>query len=324
MNTIDFLIAHQAIFLSVAAAYMALFAVGLRLHLSVVSDEFRFDLPGLFRRLSVGRKVVLIAAGVTLTTSVGSLVTGRGLIPKTLGLKLPPIQAAAQPTRKLLVFIHGWNGDEAETWQKFPTLARHDQRLAQFDIWAIDYPTYMFRRNVGISNLASFFDDQFANVYGIYERYDSIVIVAHSMGGLLSRKLLIHRAIAGASNTKYVAIIEIASPHAGAKPAALARALGVSRGFTDEMKSGSTFLNDLRDDWRRLSGRPPTFCLGSIHDGVVSAESALAECDGGFPYHVAYGHTALVKPDDDADPRYTTPVAHIPGLSRLPVPVLSQ
>ncbi len=346
MTVIDYLISHQAALLAAVAPILVVLVVtAMKWHGSITTHaeqtiRRRLDLRGtigsrkeryvsgtgwllLERLVRPIRKMPILFVAVVMVVvaaAVLSVVTDWTPIPKTVGLKLPDIETAEAGKRatKLLIFIHGWNGDKQDTWEKFPQLARNDPPLGEYDIWPIDYPTYMFRRQLGIEGLARFFDDQFQTVYGIDARYESIVIICHSMGGLVARRLLIRRTLRGENNSRYAALIEIATPHQGADPAALADALDVSRGVTEEMKAGSSFLNVLQDDWRQLQRRRPhTFCLGSNHDRVVSSESALADCDEGVLYPMGYSHTALVKPDNAQDQRYTTPVAHIPGVPPL-------
>ncbi|HWM91731.1 MAG TPA: alpha/beta fold hydrolase [Thermoanaerobaculia bacterium] len=189
-------------------------------------------------RLERHRIVFSVSGAAVALAALVSGMTDVAVVPKTAGLSLPPIAEAAAPSSNLLIFIHGWNGDKEGTWKRFPDLARGDKRLHGYAIWSLDYTTYITRRNIGIARVASFFNDEFENVRGIYDRYDNnIVIIAHSMGGLVARELLIQRRLRNLSNEKRKILIEIATPHAGANQARLLRMLGLSRRFADSMET---------------------------------------------------------------------------------------
>lgn len=340
MNVFDSLIANQALalmLLGVGAAALAFLGAFLRQQERAeapvasgapgkTAPSHPTGKPGRFARASAflirHRVALLTSGGVFGVLGAAAFLTDWAPVPKTIGLSLPPIEGpvhTATPRRKLLIFIHGWNGDAQGTWRNLPQLARADSRLSDFDVWSIGYPTYITKRNIGISRLAAFFGDQFETVFGIYGRYDEIVIIAHSMGGLISRKILLQRQLANKSNRQHTILIEIATPHAGANQAKLLSALNISRGLPESMKPDSPYLRDLSDEWRLLPSRPSTVCIASEHDAVVPISSAFADCDKPLPYPDDYSHTAIVKPQTNSDKRYYTPIAHIPGVPPLPI-----
>jgi len=190
----------------------------------------------------------------------------------------------------------------------FPQLVQEDQAFDSFNVLAIGYPTFLTRRNLNVKPMARWLDDCFERK-GFYRRYEGIWIIAHSMGGLIARELLIanrmHR-----NDEPYKFLIEIASPHQGASVAGLAKALGVSRGLVDDLTPGSPFLSNLREDWNGLILRPSTFCLTSPHDAIVSEESAIAQCDRYLRYP-QWGHIDMVKPSDRKDERYAVPMSRV-------------
>lgn len=234
-------------------------------------------------------------------------------VPKAVALSLPPAARDFPENKRLLVFVHGWGGDPQASWQVFPELVLHDKRYQAFNLIVVSYPTFYARRNLGVKAMAQWLNDRFEREQ-VYQRYDSIWLLTHSMGGLIARELLIANRLQR-ENSAFKLLIEIATPHSGAQIAPLATTLGVSRGFVEDLAPGSVFLNSLRDDWNLLKDRPRTFCLTSPHDMVVTEDSAIAQCDEYLRYP-QWGHIEMVKPQDNKDERYLVPMSRVkPGAS---------
>lgn len=231
-------------------------------------------------------------------------------IPPDSWLDLPAPLTDKANNDKLILFIHGWNGDAATTWRDFPNLAAGDSRLAGYNVWSIDYPTFMLRRNLSVTGVADFLTRHFNNTSQVFERYQEIVVVAHSMGGLVAREVAIQTVLHGRTRS-FSKLIEISVPHEGANPARLGSALRISRPLTSDMAPGSDFLRDLQTHWFALAAKPHTYCISSPQDDVVSEASAKAQCADATGYPQG-GHTEIVKPQSRSDLRYTTPMSQIP------------
>jgi pimeloyl-ACP methyl ester carboxylesterase len=230
-------------------------------------------------------------------------------IPPAIGLKLPQIIRRSPSNDSLIIFLHGWNGGGAETWQRFPTIVQHDKRFIHDDLLIINYPTYFLRRDLNITDLSEFVGKSLESDLHVFERYRTITVIAHSMGGLVAREVAIQHDL---RRTKggFTQLIEIATPHDGANPSRLASALGISTESAADLTHGSRFLAALRTHWGDFAARPPTVCLGSPQDLVVSAESAESDCVDRVTYP-QWGHTEMVKPTDAADYRYVVPTRYV-------------
>jgi len=219
-------------------------------------------------------------------------------IPKAIDLDLDEGPLCSKPAnRKLLAFIHGWNGDSNNTWRKFPTLACHDPKFSDVNILVVDYPTYMLRRNLHITELSDWLNNKL-DAADQSQRYEKMAIVAHSLGGLIAREMVIIRELARKQVT-FGLLISVASPYEGANIAKLGKALQIGQLFAEEARPGSSFLVTLGKHWALLRSRPRTYCYSGVGDAVVSNSSAVAKCDGftTHPHH-HWGHQDLVKPDD--------------------------
>lgn len=242
-----------------------------------------------------------IGAALLATSSV------LALTPRTAFMDLPPFYRSIPGNDRLLVFLHGWNGDPVETWNQFPSLVGSDPRFAGVDILSISYPTYIWKRNLRIPQLARWIKKEL-DTSGM-DRYQQAIIVAHSMGGLVARHIVIKQILASQCSS-FGLLVEVATPHGGAEYSYLASLLGISKEFTRDLAPNSDFLVDLSNDWKDTGNKPQSSCYASKGDEVVPEESATRDCDKTLT-HLEWGHTELVKPEAATDPRYAFPMQDV-------------
>ena len=233
-------------------------------------------------------------------------------LPKTTALEFPaPIRQTAG-NNALIVFIHGWQGDPTETWKQFPELLKKDKRFDGYDVLSLSYPTYISRRSLTIPQLAQWLTEQMKQ-RGYYSKYNNIFIIAHSLGGLVAREVVIENRLGSVPNNVRK-LVEIATPHTGANIAGLALALGIDRAYVREVEPSSRYLADLRDKWNHLDPRPATFAITSVEDQVVTTASAEEQCDR-YRVFPQWSHTELAKPGSANDDRYMFVMDQIGGGS---------
>lgn len=319
MEFIDLIVRNQLLlFELLASAVVALLYLGRRwllgLRITVPTgsgtlggtgvSSITFSARDLLNQMSVTQIILTLFAIFLAITAIGFFEP----VSKATALPLPPASRDLPSNKSLIVFVHGWDGDPRATWQVFPELVQRDETFDSFNVIAISYPSFYARRNLGMRAMARWLNERFERER-IYERYENIWLLTHSMGGLIARELLIANRLRR-DNGAYRILVEIATPHQGASIAALAKALGVSSGFVDELFPGSPFLSNLREDWNALKDRPKTYCLTSPHDSVVTAESAIAQCDEYLRYP-QWDHIDMVKPIDQKDERYAVPMSRV-------------
>lgn len=209
---------------------------------------------------------------------------------------------------KALVLLHGWTGGN-DTWKALAVLAQKDPKLVEFNILTVNYPTFMVRRNLDLPSLA-------VNVAALIDERlpgNEISIIAHSLGGVVARKIVLLEAQKTAG-LKIRAVAAVASPHGGARwLAPIGSRLGISTTILPDIAEQSSFLSDLRISWniyrsRQGSSAVPFRCFRGIHDAVVSEESAANLCDR-FEQFSTFGHLDVVSPVSHDDDRYKKPVA---------------
>lgn len=220
-------------------------------------------------------------------------------------------------TSKLIVLIHGVFGDAASTWdnpggtswQKLLS----SPRFTEFSVYVVDYPTPKLDRASGIEEIANgvllhLQDD------GVFERYSEIVLVGHSMGGLIAKRILIdlNRPTQINKLRRVKAVFYISTPAQGAPLGELGSWLSRNPQLKDMSPADlNSFLQIVENMWQNLmrdratAGAPRAYCAYETEQTgptmVVSRVYAATLCDEN-PLPVAANHMSIVKPRDDQDP----------------------
>lgn len=187
--------------------------------------------------------------------------------------------------QNLIVFVHGIRDDGNLTWTNgttnatWPEMLAQDERFESFDLSSYHYSSLLFQNgSLSISEVA----DQLAFRLDqeLVDSYESIVFVAHSMGGLVVRNLLLkHDYLADQVPLIYF----LATPTAGADIARLANVLDLGNRQLDAMTSfeQSNFLQDQSSSWRASSMFSEIYSLCAFENrttfGVLVVNQASAE-----------------------------------------------
>ncbi|MBK8541952.1 MAG: alpha/beta fold hydrolase [Ardenticatenia bacterium] len=94
------------------------------------------------------------------------------------------------PEPNLIVFAHGYSGDPDGTWERFPNLIlQHGQGFEQgYQLASFGYDTRKVANREDLDSLTDLFKT-FLKTQG--NKAENIFIIAHSLGGLLARRLLL-------------------------------------------------------------------------------------------------------------------------------------
>ena len=116
-------------------------------------------------------------------------------------------------TNNLILFIHGFTGNSDFTWgsqsNSFPSMLAKNKGIAlAFDIGVFEYYTRLTQSKVTFDNISSFLKKEKRNKnlsidelqellntqFVVSEKnYENVVIIAHSMGGLLSKAFILNK-----------------------------------------------------------------------------------------------------------------------------------
>lgn len=216
-------------------------------------------------------------------------------------------------SRTVIIFIHGVLGDSHKTWtvgtgkSGWPDIVFNEKKLQPVDIFAVGYKSEPLAKasnieEIAVRTLQSLKDEE------IFKRYDNVVFVAHSMGGLITKRMLRMLQVDSPEDFHKVKnVIFFSTPAQGADLAAMAKWLSSNPQFENMKPSDfNAFLQVLDNDWNSLLHArtadmpfPRSYCayetepLGSVV--VVPRSGSERGCDE-TPVAFDRNHSTIVKP----------------------------
>lgn len=237
------------------------------------------------------------------------------------------LHTAGGNTRSLIIFIHGINGDNQATWKNsaarksWPEMIAADSSMSA-DTLAISYLSTALGRSSNIEEVANRVAVQLVN-HRIFEGYDQIAIIAHSMGGLIAKRVV---RIVERDNPNFLpkikAILFFATPAQGSNLATVSGPFSNNPQLSDMLPSdGHSFLQTLDNDWQALLRSrtterpfPKVFCayetLPTFEIMVVPRSDSQQACDSA-PLGLDFNHVDIVKPDSESSEIYVFAAASI-------------
>jgi hypothetical protein len=220
-----------------------------------------------------------------------------------------------EPDNKtLIVFVHGWTGDSIQTWtnpktgEYWPNLLRTDKAFSGMNIFVLEYPPAKPEGGLTITDISQV----------LYERllanrimsYDKVIFLAHSLGGLTVRQMLLDRRDLA---EKVAFLFFFGTPTEGSGLARIGKYLShdpVIPALGPIDGTGDSYLSVMINSWKRASFPFKTYCaferlktskFGFASAFVVTETSATALCEDSTP--IAETHEDMVKPGNTlADP----------------------
>jgi pimeloyl-ACP methyl ester carboxylesterase len=219
---------------------------------------------------------------------------------------------------KMIVFAHGILGDARGTFTNetthayWPKLLAEDPDMDSFDILAINYDAGV-ASGMSIEQIATVVRTTLAD-QRVFDDYNEIYFVCHSMGGLVVKRIIIDlwQARSPTIGQQISGIIFISTPAKGANAAnyleILARLSGGARPLVDlRTYDVNTFLQTLENQWKdyfdqgRRDRVPRVFVAYETQPTfgylvVPQLYSETPQDDRAYP--VSAGHFSIVKPAD--------------------------
>ncbi|MGB7402182.1 MAG: ABC-three component system protein [Arcobacter sp.] len=199
----------------------------------------------------------------------------------------------------LLLFIHGFTGGE-ETWKNenddffYKLLLEENTIRDNFDVVSFEYFTtltniYAKSKNTSKSILGLFKKvsikteknnsiEEISNILNSeirfnLKQYDNIVVVAHSMGGLIAKSTILKN-YQKDGYSKIKLFLSLAVPHSGAEIATIGKMISSNLQISD-LSPLSKIISELNNGWVRASIKPNTKYFYGTHDTIVLKESAI-------------------------------------------------
>ncbi len=209
-------------------------------------------------------------------------------------------------SKLLLLFVHGLGGGEG-TWGSFKSLIEADEALKDateiafftYPTAAYKFPLFSWWKSLPIQDLADALKTEIDNRY---QSFDKIVLVTHSLGGLIS-KYYVSETLKASSRLRVSALLFFASPHNGAELASAASALSGEHPHLGQLKINSDFATLVSRDWATLKckSKVRTTYIVAGQDAIVSSESAGGPPGASREMIAKCGHIDVVKPKTEQD-----------------------
>jgi hypothetical protein len=230
-------------------------------------------------------------------------------LPKANTSKSQYIYKSPENNKRVIVFVHGIFGDAIKTWKNsngkyFFDFVKEDRDVFdKTDIYAYGFDSEYFGGRFTIDQIAASMNSRLLND-GIFN-YDRIIFVNHSLGGLVTMKLLLKYP----QYSKQVPLIFFfATPQEGAAIANIADRLLSNSSLMDMFPfDQNEFLSELDGDWKNkikdksintiinCAYETQVTTIGMLGVLVVPRSSATRYCDGeSMP--INENHISIVKP----------------------------
>ena len=199
---------------------------------------------------------------------------------------------------RAVVLVHGFSGDQDDTWDRFPGLL--GAAVTDWDIYTLGYPTTFRPDFLGVWSAdpdIPILATKLKTEAGIdpLRQYGSLALVAHSMGGLIVQRALLDDPTLADRTEK---VILFGTPSAGLRKASW---LIFWKRQLKNMAKCSDFITALRRDWAERFEPQPGFdfrVVAGDEDQFVPSSSSLEPFPVQFRHVVSGDHSSMVRPAD--------------------------
>ncbi|MDN2679467.1 ABC-three component system protein [Janthinobacterium sp. SUN033] len=224
----------------------------------------------------------------------------------------------------VILFVHGFCGG-VETWKhengshfyqhilKSAIVAEHFD-IATFDYFSkfsntsvaannmLDKLKSLFKtsskkneKNIGIDEISELLK---TNIRFHLDDYENIIIIAHSMGGLITKNFIVKETLE-AGITKIKLVISLAVPHLGTELASFGQ-LFTSHEQIRDLAPLSDICPKLNEQWVKLSIKPAIKYFYGTYDDVVKKSSASSiDCEDKDIIACDDSHLSICKPESE-------------------------
>ena len=147
-----------------------------------------------------------------------------------------PVAIRDTGQENVIVFVHGVLGDADTTWRNtetgsyWPELVARDSDFTNFDVYTVGYESPAMSRTSTTEEVAQRVLQQLRD-RRVFDRYKQIHFIAHSMGGLVVKRMLLqlNRPIEVDSLRRVRTVLFLSTPSQGAQTAELGTLLAPIR-----------------------------------------------------------------------------------------------
>jgi len=216
---------------------------------------------------------------------------------------------------RLILFVHGLGGAGEATWRLtpnagFPELISRDTSVCtEADMAFFEYPTSLFRLpfTASPSRVRDLAEGLRSQIENRYPQYKAIMLVCHSLGGLVARKYLVEELKRRDVKLRVDKLLLYAVPNHGSALAGIGRHISWRHNQLTQLCRNSELVEELNADWKNLGidQRVAVRYVVAGQDRVVDKQSAVHLWGNDKVDSILdVGHTSVVKPSKFGDLSY--------------------
>ncbi|WOI37408.1 hypothetical protein R1T43_19810 [Alteromonas sp. CI.11.F.A3] len=204
---------------------------------------------------------------------------------------------------KFVIFVHGLGGKVDKTWGNFPQYLIDDitisHKVIEYGYTSPHLVKQFFKSGPTILNIANGLLSDIKAQCNLEN--DEIVLVGHSMGGVVIKRLLVRLSKLGLKhNIKKICFFDV--PHGGSGLANIGKYIALRNRHLRSLVNNSSDLDALDEDWvdQKLSEQLNILSIIDANETVVSSVSSKSM----FRYHQIetindVNHSTIVKPSSE-------------------------
>lgn len=234
------------------------------------------------------------------TTLAWLLLATAAAMSQTAFLDLPEGTPPAQPRPILVVFVHGVTGG-TETWEgpsgrSWPRIVAEDPVFENADILVYEYPSPALWSSYSVGGLADRLAIDLRNHAIGVSNYSQVVFVAHSLGGVVVRQMLLDAT--DDMRNRVAGLFLFGSPMGGSIYANWASFFSSNRQIIQLERSADPdrITNRLVKDWINRGLTLKSFCAYELARPIVVERSSVQPLCNSSLRELNVGHFDLVKP----------------------------
>jgi len=199
------------------------------------------------------------------------------------------------------VFVHGLGSNSEKTWVGTPALPEVAAEILQTEPLFYDYPTKKLRFNIFKKSKPKIQDlsQGLRSFIELRAPGAEVVLVCHSMGGLVAKKMLVDVA-KQISPVVVKKLLLFGTPNTGSELADLASMLSLRNFQLEQLSPKSEFIEELNRDWQDLAmaQQVDTHYVVGGEDTAVAIASARGQWGGtNVTTVIGADHSGVAAPD---------------------------
>ncbi len=210
----------------------------------------------------------------------------------------------------VIIFIHGLGGRRKNNrWEMMASAIRNDRSVyASYDIKFQEYPSsyikwHPFGKSIDINDLAV---DLKTLLEVECKKYQEVILIAHSLGGLVARQYIIDTYTTN-KEIKVYQLMLYATPNTGSELAKIGILFQFKNYPVFQMRKNSKFLRLLNKKWNeyKLEDKIRIKYVYGGKDWIVRKESAIIKMNNPNSYvEIDKNHSSIGRPLNNQDRSY--------------------